>query len=102
DRIRAGHVTGVQTCALPISGAPFLEITGTPSVAVGFKLDIPKKSGGAHSFEARGRITKELTGVAFNIAATSEGTFTDAFGIEGRSEERRVGEGWRARWWAYR
>src|SRR5207253_6555600 len=35
DGIRDGHVTGVQTCALPICGFLFLNARGTPLSRVG-------------------------------------------------------------------
>src|SRR5204863_5748049 len=86
DGIRALYVTGVQTCALPISGSLgclsprrhlVFEERGTPGVAVaigsqGFRL-ITRERGAYHLPELRARIE----------------------GIP-RSEERRVGKEWKS------
>src|SRR5207249_8673391 len=76
DGIRDRNVTGVQTCALPIFAA----------------------FGGAAE---RGRLAPEETWVIAHLPQTDvprveaggEATF-----VPDRSEERRVGKGWRSRW----
>src|SRR5690606_39947618 len=86
DGIRDFHVTGVQTCALPISSA---------------KRKRKKHRSQMRKFEAAG-------GFRRIIAQTPEETrrLFDAFlemkekRFEARSEERRVGKECRTRWWA--
>src|SRR5690606_39731546 len=71
DGIRDFHVTGVQTCALPIWVRPLLTISSArPSRSVG----------GARSAPGDAAIT--------SCASASS---------PGRSEERRVGKEWRSR-----
>src|SRR5438034_11175800 len=74
DGIRYHCVTGVQTCALPISVLPIGGDHFTRDIAMGTRMPI----------EEAERIKKET------------GTVSDD-GI--RSEERRVGKECRARWW---
>src|SRR5690606_40513782 len=82
DGIRDFHVTGVQTCALPISelaqvlsafercqsdAAPILvTVTGPPGIG-------------------KSRLRREVLSRA---------------SVQARSEERRVGKGCRSRWWS--
>src|SRR5690606_41128085 len=79
DGIRDFHVTGVQTCALPISrsmGCPRARGKGQPR-------NSPRA---AHSFSFSASGTEALAGL-------DEGSGTRA-----RSEERRVGKECRCRW----
>src|SRR5687767_15199429 len=84
DGIRDKLVTGVQTCALPISG-----VHGWPrSLAEQRVPDRPRES------ERRcfsGRICEALEGARRYRAS----------GPMDRSEERRVGKECRCRWWTY-
>src|SRR5690625_7800199 len=73
DGIRDGHVTGVQTCALPISARICLE-------------DASKQIRAAYN-----QLMKEIV---------REKILTEGFRID-RSEERRVGKEWRSRWTPY-
>src|SRR5690625_5714602 len=78
DGIRDGHVTGVQTCALPI----FARTRGADD--------------GEHP-GALGRISAQadaLEGVADTLLLVLK---TDRAAEDHRSEERRVGEEWRGR-----
>src|SRR5690625_7483119 len=68
DGIRGGHVTGVQTCALPISAAHELESATDQRL-----------------IESENHFEGDRMG-------HGQARFTD------RSEERRVGEEWRWRW----
>src|SRR5690606_39565885 len=88
DCIRDFHVTGVQTCALPISAPePALE----PVRVSGSALRIPESSGQAsyrrQKQERRGRRWSGL------------GSRHGPSGVRRRSEERRVGKECSA-WWS--
>src|SRR5439155_4405680 len=89
DRIRDGHVTGVQTYAIPIS------ISGASDVA--------GKVGRARHFAGSGdRVTAPAISVPaadFTVAAWFRWTTNPSPFYSGiRSEERRVGKEWRSRW----
>src|SRR5439155_17231871 len=75
DGIRDGHVTGVQTCALPISGVQ----SGSPSF-----LNAPQTMSRFLRYSSRICLT----------CASSDSAATAA----SRSEERRVGKECRSRW----
>src|SRR5207253_5184311 len=77
DGIRDGHVTGVQTCALPISLA-YVHLLDPVAQAVGDHLD-----------DARMREVERVAGAGV----------VDVVALL-RSEERRVGKECRSRWWA--
>src|SRR5438876_5320767 len=83
DGIRDGRVTGVQTCALPISFLPMHSI---------LRIDEVKKHGPA-------KITV-LEGGA-NVAQFPMPMYSTPPGEKKRSEERRVGKECRSRWWRY-
>src|SRR3712207_8300299 len=92
DGIRDIGVTGVQTCALPISLAI--------SVVVGEKSPGERFAGADHTFtcEALMRDGKALQmGTSHNLGHN----FARAFDIAYRSEERRVGKECRSRWSPY-
>src|SRR5207237_5777517 len=84
DGIRDSSVTGVQTCALPIS------VTGAVMTPVYFTSTYAQDGPGEHKGFEYSR-THNLTRFALeaNLAALEGGTH--------RSEERRVGKEWRAR-----
>src|SRR5207253_7563246 len=95
---RDGHVTGVQTCALPISllsaARPILPNDLTrPGVASSRVVDpaLP---------ELIGRL-RTAAGTLTTVAASLAGVLGPLVGIDAapddatRSEERRVGNGWR-------
>src|SRR5690606_40340627 len=90
DGIRDFHVTGVQTCALPI----FREIMvkyGGDEINEYFEL-LSKKG----PLEAPGK--KTIKPVFFGrLAGTEKYNYLNL-----RSEERRVGKECRSRWWRYR
>src|SRR5690606_40975791 len=94
DGIRDFHVTGVQTCALPISEirmrvaspgtlAMLRERYNAAAIETFFELDARIRS-------SRGKDQKE-----------AKAAFREAFGREWRSEERRVGKECRSRWSTY-
>src|SRR5205807_5669396 len=93
DGIRDYKVTGVQTCALPISGDRGSERRDSARRCRGR----PHRAGcarrGLHPrARARGRAGGEQMGCG--------GQGSSREGKERRSEERRVGKEWRSRWWA--
>src|SRR5699024_12000905 len=92
DGIRDRNVTGVQTCALPISGVP-------AGAVVSFSEQTPGEVIGATWHDAvidPGTVTIEADDV---VTVTVTNTITaDDPGEPGRSEERRVGKECRTRW----
>src|SRR5207253_8168190 len=98
DGIRDGHVTGVQTCALPIFLLVFLRLC--VSVA-----DMNRAISRIPVARARSRPARFGTSAAYRISglrttrrATS--SVSASCGIH-RSEERRVGKECRSRWGPY-
>src|SRR5207245_8200058 len=81
DGIRDATVTGVQTCALPISG---IGIASEDQEAI---FEEFRQAGGDYTRKREG------TGLGLAIARKF---------VELRSEERRVGKECRSRWWACR
>src|SRR5207253_3899311 len=92
DGIRAGHVTGVQTCALPISERIDL---ANPTFKVG---DIPKVVGGVTPACTRlaaslyGQIVPRVHEVSSPKVAELAKLYENVFRNVNRSEERRVGK----------
>src|SRR5690606_40560680 len=85
DGIRDFHVTGVQTCALPISGTAFDYL---PPDAV-FVIDEPA-------------VIEDSVKSCLDTAGSHYRRELDAGQIVLRSEERRVGKECRWRWWRYK
>src|SRR5439155_12198238 len=82
DGIRDGHVTGVQTCALPIY----------PRDRVRRAVLLPSGAGS---------VQREAEGVRHHPGQAGASPATDpvpAARVD-RSEERRVGKEWRSWWW---
>src|SRR5256885_7596022 len=79
DGIRDYKVTGVQTCALPISDGPVADVTQPSQVAIG----------------RRDRAVRVSRLEVFNRIGTFERRRRQ------RSEERRVGKECRSRWSPY-
>src|SRR5207248_5109837 len=80
DGIRGRTVTGVQTCALPISGLLAECVDGAYN-AFGQKAGVPAK---LHTISATGNVVWRLPSVGISPYL--------------RSEERRVGKEWTPRW----
>src|SRR5690625_6116939 len=85
DGIRDGHVTGVQTCALPISRER-LENLGPKALADHELLAILLRTGTKN---------KNVVNLAMDVLREVE----DLHMFRHRSEERRVGKECRSRWW---
>src|SRR5690606_40835685 len=86
DGIRDFHVTGVQTCALPISSA---RISPTPSSSACLATAI------AIEYET----ARSLVTDGYNMPASSSSSVTwCASAFDARSEERRVGKDGRSPW----
>src|SRR5690606_40175971 len=92
DGIRDFHVTGVQTCALPIFGAVRVPVAVETGPADGMLQDND------------GPVTDRVADVASERQFGAEIPRLIVVGRarrqdgESRSEERRVGKEWRARW----
>src|SRR5205807_3750362 len=97
DGIRDYKVTGVQTCALPISTQDLLDYPArhvrqpvvAPGVAVRQLLVVQ-----AEEMEQRGVQVVDVDLVLDGVPAELVGGAVD----QARSEERRVGKEWRCRW----
>src|SRR5690606_40610151 len=100
DGIRDFHVTGVQTCALPILIVALLLLAGCGANAgsgdklSGMRIMVPNSPGGGYDITARtaAKVLEE-SGLARNV---------EVFNLPGaggtvRSEERRVGKRGRCR-----
>src|SRR5207253_6685815 len=83
DGIRDGHVTGVQTCALPI----YLEI-----------VPVHLEPGVEHDFKII-KMNPEEKKVGLSIRAVGEEASRSEVEAYKRSEERRVGKECRSEWW---
>src|SRR5207244_7268621 len=81
DGIRDDLVTGVQTCALPISKLLGLDYPGGPAI----------ERVGRHGDPRRFALPRPLRG--------REGCDFSFSGLKTRSEERRVGKECRSGWW---
>src|SRR5690348_17459696 len=86
DGIRDGRVTGVQTCALPISGATWCTATGLWTVCT--------VATGAAMSPAEATAARERMMMAYK-------NFKIIISSGNRSEERRVGKECRTRWSTY-
>src|SRR5690606_40783852 len=95
DAIRAFHVTGVQTCALPICGTFLL---GPAPAAVAHDQPVACACLTHQPFLVDAETVMELVGER----QRSRYAVRHRRGIGGcaRSEERRVGTGWETRSWA--
>src|SRR5699024_11814810 len=98
--IRARNVTGVQTCALPISLGigllPTYETAGVwaPILLVGLRLVQGFAAGG----EWGGAALFGLENAPSNRRGFWSSFTSMGIGIGTRSEERRVGKEWKSRW----
>src|SRR5207249_9064955 len=90
DGIRDRNVTGVQTCALPISDTatllPSMQETGAQVIGVDWRIPLDR---GWKSLDYKGAIQGNLDPVLL---------FANQKELYARSEERRVGKEGRYRW----
>src|SRR5690606_40919033 len=91
DGIRAFHVTGVQTCALPISSKATDPCSGKSS-----SLDTTSVSPSGSVSLARSSACVMTSGVSSSASKLSPRAVGGSLG--GRSEERRVGKDEGCRW----
>src|SRR5699024_12227818 len=99
DGIRDRNVTGVQTCALPISAGAVRLRRAVDRREPGLRPDLRGRAaagaggGAGDRAGAPGRAGPRHPGAAaLSAAAATDGA--------ARSEERRVGKARRTRWWA--
>src|SRR5690606_40718240 len=92
DGIRDFHVTGVQTCALPISIPPFAHLD-PPEASHFADASSREMLCGSIEFTQRGILLStayiRVAGASFTLFATFHAAFN---GLSQRSEERRVGK----------
>src|SRR5690606_40774280 len=98
DGIRDFHVTGVQTCALPISTEVEHVLATQCLVARKTKSMLIKVEGET----APGVTAKDIVLAIIGRIGSGGGSgySIEYAGSAIRSEERRVGKGWRSRWGA--
>src|SRR5207253_7528901 len=97
DGIRDGHVTGVQTCALPIYSIEIrLTVRGTGR-AIGLPLSI-RWHGDHDQAAGHGRNNRCFNASLHGVRALSLVFPTRQITGYTRSEERRVGKECRSRW----
>src|SRR5205823_11458954 len=100
DGIRDKLVTGVQTCALPISST-----TAPAHMAHGSRVTYSTQSSSRHDRSAWAACVIAIIS-AWAVGSLSASRWLCAWAImpwrsETRSEERRVGKEWRAGRWGY-
>src|SRR5690606_41171698 len=93
DGIRDFHVTGVQTCALPIFGGGIVKVP-----VLNAWCGVPIRAAAATSALMLG-ITVVASAIPYYLKGYLVPQYAAAtvLGVLARSEERRVGEGWGAR-----
>src|SRR5690606_40958401 len=98
DGIRDFHVTGVQTCALPILHTE--QVPGFFRVAIGDATVTALYDGYVHLDPnlLKGRSQKEVQTLLANMFLENDQGMQTAVNGYLRSEERRVGEERRSRW----
>src|SRR5205823_7984406 len=100
--IRVKLVTGVQTCALPIylRVIAAMWMAAPEPVAVRESTGRPALVGGAADAPVRAGWEVYATAAIFAAATLFFGIFPSPL-FDFRSEERRVGKEWTARWCSY-
>src|SRR5690606_39992609 len=98
DGIRDFHVTGVQTCALPIlSNAGIIQLSGDDEPpAPTLSVHAPAGSGPTEAGTAPG--TPPGPTATGSAQPAKQGPEPEGASSHTRSEERRVGKEWRAPW----
>src|SRR5690606_40123558 len=94
DGIRDFHVTGVQTCALPISTAYKLSYEEAYMITIRLNRSMST----SESLAAIEKVfQKVLPSAVFDYKFVDQ-EYARKFASEERSEERRVGKEWRSGW----
>src|SRR5690606_40679000 len=91
DGIRDFHVTGVQTCALPILGLPIEE----PTISIPTPLQLNSIAAGDYVTATHYGSYDRLPETYFGINEWMRKNKVIVTGMPIRSEERRVGKEWR-------
>src|SRR5690606_39482241 len=99
DGIRDFHVTGVQTCALPIFGAStvYLALKAGLTVSASIPIAVLAISIGRKFFKT----TILENNIIQTTGSAGESIASGVVFTLPRSEERRVGRECRDRWWWY-
>src|SRR5690606_39666817 len=101
DGIRDFHVTGVQTCALPISAGLSVATHIKTSLAPGSRI-VADYLAAAGLLEPLACLGFDLVGFGCTTCVGNSGPLDPAVEAAIRSEERRVGKEWRLRRGPYR
>src|SRR5699024_11508081 len=101
DGIRDRNVTGVQTCALPISGEPEDAEAGAEALLGVRALVENEVAQSAGRRPDRGSVLSDARDGPAGVAPMAGGHVLRHGGVFVRSEERRVGKGWGSGrgWW---
>lgn len=70
-----------------IAGGAYIEVTGQPSLSVGYSLKVPVQ-GSLQTFEAKLRLSKSSSGVEAAFVAIKDGRWYNAFGLTGLHLDR--------------
>src|SRR5207253_7987226 len=100
DGIRDGHVTGVQTCALPIWGCGRVLRRHVGVFLLGMARTVLSPAHQVNRDAWLLRPTAGNGGGQHHLLPDPAGRCRRRLGGERRSEERRVGKGWGSWWWA--
>src|SRR5690606_40792246 len=92
--IRDFHVTGVQTCALPISGAQSWPSASPAECFIGSVWNLPNNGNGSITFDADGQLCAPgaVRNIVWSIHNPGKEMGEPQFQFKKRSEERRVGK----------
>src|SRR5439155_13758017 len=99
DGIRDGHVTGVQTCALPISLAPAEDFIISPVPVRGRKRKSARRRCDDDEESRRNPTIVADVNLRIAVEAAHDLIIMELHSGVPRSEERRVGKECRARWY---
>src|SRR5207253_3872766 len=98
DGIRDGHVTGVQTCALPILVMRFSRWAKSSSLAATTLAPSAREARSVSAVNPPAAAGDAWTASAVGVAGSAWVLMPLLVAARSRSEERRVGKECRARW----